>query len=75
MKPAGGVQLAAESPIHSSRLPLLRLQAGTNAEAVQCIVHTLLSAHASGNMPVLCATVRALLSLSGCLNCRCYYDK
>ncbi len=39
---------------------------------MSCVVETISS---SDNRQVLVAAVKALLSLSGCLNCRCYYDK
>ncbi|PNH06439.1 hypothetical protein TSOC_007210 [Tetrabaena socialis] len=42
-------------------------------DAVCCVVETLLSS--GGSRAVQVAGVKALLSLSGCLNCRCYYDK
>jgi hypothetical protein len=41
-------------------------------EAVGCVLSTI--ALCGGNKLVLAAAVKSLLSLSGCLNCRCIYD-
>ncbi|KXZ54121.1 hypothetical protein GPECTOR_5g222 [Gonium pectorale] len=41
-------------------------------DAVSVVIDTIQSA---GSLHVRAIAIRALLSLSGCLNCRCYYDK
>ncbi|GIL69844.1 hypothetical protein Vretifemale_639, partial [Volvox reticuliferus] len=41
-------------------------------DAIMCVIETL---KASSSKQVKVAAIKALLSLSGCLNCRCYYDK
>lgn len=76
MRNGPAARLAGLQSAYTAPFCVCALQPASVDDAVSVVVDTITGAAvAGGNRQVLAAAVKALLSLSGCLNCRCFYDK